>query len=65
VCSYGGEAVLARQGGGADRCPIINIRRISEQALEGIYVEYGLTDPVPTPPAEIEVEEAEETTEPG
>jgi len=61
VCSYGGDAVLARQGGGTDRCPIINIRRVSEQALEGIYVEYGLTDPVPTPPAEIEVEEAEES----
>jgi hypothetical protein len=59
VCSYGGDAVLARQGGGLDRCPIINIRRVSEQALEGIYVEYGLTDPVPTPPAEIEVEEDE------
>jgi hypothetical protein len=63
VCSYGGDAVLARQGGGADRCPIVNIRRVSEQALEGIYVEYGLTDPVPTPPAEIQVEEAGQSSE--
>jgi hypothetical protein len=59
VCSYGGDAVLARQGGGLDRCPIVSVRRVSEQVLEGIYVEYGLTDPVPTPPAEIEVEDAD------
>ncbi len=60
VCSYGGDAVLTRQGGGPDRCSIMNIRRISEAALEGLYVEYGLTDPAPVPPAEIDVEEAPE-----
>ena len=63
ICSYGGDAVLTRQGGGPDRCSIVNVRRISEQQLEGLYVEYGLTDPVPTPEAELEVEEEEETEE--
>lgn len=62
VCSYGGDAVLTRQGGGPDRCAIVNVRRISAQQLEGLYVEYGLTDPVPTPPAEIELEDEGEAS---
>lgn len=59
ICSYGGDAVLVREGGGLERCSIVDLRRISEKELEGLYVEYGLTDPVPTPPAEIEVEDEE------
>jgi len=63
ICSYGGDAVLSRQGGGPDRCSIVNVRRISEQQLEGLYVEYGLADPAPVPEAELEVEEAEEAAD--
>jgi hypothetical protein len=56
ICPYGGDAVLIR-GGMPERIPIMSIRRLTDEQLLEVFVEFGIKPPEVVPAPEVDVEE--------
>ena len=56
ICPYGGDAVII-DGGMPERIPIVSVRKLTDQQLLEVFVEFGIKPPEVVPAPELEVEE--------
>lgn len=59
VCPFGGDAIIVRGGGIDERITISSIRRLTEEQLQQVYVDFGIEEPVIVETTPIELEETD------
>jgi hypothetical protein len=60
VCPYGGDSIIVDNGIGPERVTIQSMRRLSDEDLEAVYVEFGVRPPVVVESVPVELEPPED-----